>query len=229
MRKITEVTRRDIIDIIRNGFVGMESEMTLDYYEHQQTIDVPVEYKMTYHGRLDEITFLSRIYDLKNMSSTDYRFESAEGDIWHHTISHNDWDEGWVFSDVRFGLIDGDDEIFLKFICEMFHPIVRNEHQPWKMFLETFNELLKLDGYEIIEKSYISGRAVYGWKKVSLNTIALLRLATSIDGLLWLSRINHNMRGSFYLFFLTARLLYRGGFVESNPPNRAVNAQASTW
>lgn len=173
MRKITEVTRRDIIDIIRNGFVGTVPETTLDYYEHQQIEDVPVEYQMSYYGRLDEITFLSRVYDLKNMPSTDSRFRDAEGDIWQHTVNNSDWDDGWVFSDPRFGLINGDDEILLKFLCEMFHPIVRNEHQPWKKFLETFNELLKPDGYEIVEKNHISGRIVYGWKKVIPNTISI--------------------------------------------------------
>lgn len=173
MRKITEVTRRDIIDIIRNGFVGTLPETTLDYYEHQQIEDVPVEYQMSYYGRLDEITFLSRVYDLKNMPSTDSRFRDAEGDIWQHTVNNSDWDDGWVFSDPRFGLINGDDEILLKFLCEMFHPIVRNEHQPWKKFLETFNELLKPDGYEIVEKNHISGRIVYGWKKVIPNTISI--------------------------------------------------------
>lgn len=173
MRKITEVTRRDIIDIIRNGFVGTVPETTLDYYEHQQIEDVPVEYQMSYYGRLDEITFLSRVYDLKNMPSTDSRFRDAEGDIWQHTVNNSDWEDGWVFSDPRFGLINGDDEILLKFLCEMFHPIVRNEHQPWKKFLETFNELLKPDGYEIVEKNHISGRIVYGWKKVIPNTISI--------------------------------------------------------
>ncbi|MBQ9070192.1 MAG: protein kinase [Clostridia bacterium] len=128
---------------------------------------------MSYYGRLDEITFLSRVYDLKNMPSTDSRFRDAEGDIWQHTVNNSDWDDGWVFSDPRFGLINGDDEILLKFLCEMFHPIVRNEHQPWKKFLETFNELLKPDGYEIVEKNHISGRIVYGWKKVIPNTISI--------------------------------------------------------
>ena len=173
MNKITEITRRDIIDIIRNGFIGSEPESKIDYYEHQYTEEVPVVYHICYHGRLNEIDFLSRVYNLSNMPSTDSRFKDAEGDIWQHTINNDDWEDGWVFTDHRFGLVNGDDETLLKFLCEMFHPVVRNEHQPWKKFLETFNELLKHDGYEIIEKSHISGRSVYGWQTIVPNTIAI--------------------------------------------------------
>lgn len=171
MHKITEVTRRDIIDIIRNGFVGTDYELKRDYYERQYTEEIDVEYRICYHGRLSEIDFLSRVYDLEKMPSTDNRFKNAQGDIWQHTINNNDWDVGWVFFDPRFKLASGDDETFLRFLCEMFHPIVRNEHQPWMAFLEMFNELLKNDGYQIVEKSHISGRSVYGWEKITPNTV----------------------------------------------------------
>ena len=173
MKKISEVTRRDIIDIIRSGFIGSEPETKLDYYDHQYIEDVPVDYHICYHGRLDEVTFLSRIYDLDSMPSTDGRFKNAAGDIWQHTVNNDDWENGWVFTDSRFELINGDDEILLKFLCEMFHPIVRIEHQPWKKFLDIFNELLKPDGYEIVEKSHISGRSVYGWQTVVPNSISV--------------------------------------------------------
>jgi len=173
LNKITEVTRRDILDIIRNGFTGTSSTSKMDYYEHEYIEDEPCEYQMCYHGRLSEIDFLSRIYDLKNMLSTDLRFEDAAGDIWQHTINNDDWNTDWVFSDERFQLGTGDDEVILIFLCEMFNPIVRNENQPWKRFLEIFNELLKLDGYELYEKSHISGRAVYDWREITPNSVII--------------------------------------------------------
>lgn len=173
MQNITEVTRRDIIDIIRNGFVGSEPQTKVDYYEQEYTGEIPMEYKMCYHGRLDEINFLSRLYNLASMPSSDSRFKNALGDIRQHTVKNDDWDSGWVFSDSRFNLSAGEDEIFLDFLCEMFNPIVRNENQPWKKFLNKFNELLKPDGYELIKKSHISGRAVYGWKEIAPNSIII--------------------------------------------------------
>lgn len=159
MKKITEVTRRDIIDQICNGFPASESH--------------DPKYRMTYYGRLDEISFLSRLYALDKMPSIDTGYSTVEEEIRSHTMSKDDWAYGWVFSDARFGLLYGDDELFLKFLCEMFHPIVRKEQEPWKQFLVSFNELLKQDGYEIVEKSQISGRTVYGFQNAMPNKISV--------------------------------------------------------
>ena len=65
MNKISQITRRDIFDAIR------------------------VE-NIWWAGKLDETEFLSRIYDLDNMSSTDSRFPDAAGDIWQHRVNNHD-------------------------------------------------------------------------------------------------------------------------------------------
>lgn len=112
--------------------------------------------------------------DRIDMLSSDSRFTNAEGDIWQHTVNNDDWDAYWVFNDSRFELESGfDDEPLLKFICEMFHPVVRNESEPWREFLEIINELLKPDGYELYEKSHISGRSVYEWREIIPNGIVI--------------------------------------------------------
>ena len=121
--------------------------------------------KYGYYGRLSEIDFLKRIYDLKSLQSFDNRFDDAEGDIWQHTINNDDYEEGWVFEDARFELLNGDDEVLLKFLCTVFHPAVRNENGYWKEFLEAVNGLLRADGYELYSESKISGRDVFGWRK----------------------------------------------------------------
>jgi len=172
-KKITELTRRDIIDIIRSGLMLTEEVRKTDDTDREYFETTPREYKMNYYGRLGEMDFLSRVYDLKSMSSTDTRFTDAEGDIWQHTVNNDDWDNGWVFTDSRFHLSSGDDEHLLKFLCEMFNPFVRDERQPWRTFLNVINELLIQDGYELYEKSHISGRAVYGWRTVIPNSIII--------------------------------------------------------
>ncbi len=168
MDKITEITKRDIIDILIHGFIVTENVIDYDYYEHQYEKQENIEYKISIYGRLEEIEFLSRIYDLDSMKSNDIRFKNARGDIIQHTINNLDWDTNWVFYDERFGILaGGNDETFLKFICEIFHPIVRIESQPWKKILEKINELLEYDGYILYAKSHISGREVYGWKQIN--------------------------------------------------------------
>lgn len=168
MDYITEITKRDIIDILQNGFLGIETVISRDYYENQYPEEHDVEYKINWYGRLEELEFLSRIYNLNTMKSYDSRFRNAREDIIQHTINNNDWEMNWVFSDSRFGILNGgNDETFLKFICEIFHPVVRVESQPWEKVLEKINELLEYDGYVIFPKDHISGRKVYAWKRIN--------------------------------------------------------------
>lgn len=150
---ITEVTRRDIFDLIQYGI----------WMDGRQIADI------TYHGRLSEIDFIKRIYNLKEIPSSDIRFKDAEGDIWQHTVNNQDWSEYWLFSDPRFDLSSGPDEVILKFLCEMFHPVVRIESEYWEEILSHLNILLGKDGYEIYEASQVSGRPLFGWKSLSIN------------------------------------------------------------
>ena len=134
--KITEVTRRDIIDSI------FLEEIEL-------------------YGRLEEIEFLSRIWDLESLESFDGRFNNADQDIWQHTVNNNDWPIDWIFDDPRFNLIRGDDETFLRFLCETIHPVVRQDIHEAQQLCELYNKHLKNDGYQIIEKGQISKKPIF--------------------------------------------------------------------
>lgn len=136
MNRITEITRRDIFDLFQSG---------IDIEEFFETK------RITYHyfGRLEEIDFLKRLYDLNELPSFDSRYNDAEGDIWQHTVNNDDYPYCWVFEDERFHLQTGSDEIYLRFLCEIFHPAVRLDKGYWKEFLNEINNLLQNDGYEI--------------------------------------------------------------------------------
>lgn len=151
MNRISEITKRDILDLFRNG---KEIE---EFFEAK---------KITYHyfGRLEEMEFLKRIYDLNKLPSKDSRYPDAEGDIWQHTVNNDDYTYCWVFEDDRFQLKTGSDEAYLNFICEIFHPAVRYEKGYWTEFFNEVNTLLKNDGYELYTAKKISNRDVYGWR-----------------------------------------------------------------
>jgi hypothetical protein len=137
---ITQVTRRKIFD----------------------TITVS---KVFWEGRLEEPDFLGRIYDLDTMPSTDSRYKTAAGDIWQHRVNNpEDWPDDWVFTDSRFGLQHGDDELVLRFLAEMLHPVVRPDEEEVVRLLNSFNALAR-DGYELYPADWISGHAVYGWRR----------------------------------------------------------------
>lgn len=114
-----------------------------------------------WHGSLDEIAFLSRIFDLTALPSHDSRFQNAEQDIWQHCINNFDWSTDWVYSDPRFRLYAADQEIFLSFICQILHPIVRKDDAEQETLARAFNGHLRADGWELVEDSIIDGRPAY--------------------------------------------------------------------
>lgn len=158
-KDISEITRRDIIDLFVIGLENPDDPLCND--------------RLYWSGRMDEEIFLSRLFELHSMPSTDGRYKDAFGDIHQHCTNNSDWDVDWIFYDSRFDLLHAEDEIFLNFLCEVFHPAVRLERQNWEGFLEEFNKLLKLDGFIIKESCKISGRSVYNWERlVDQNIIA---------------------------------------------------------
>ena len=132
---ITEVTRRNIIDYL----------LLREY---------------PFHGRLDLINFLKRIWDLSSMRSTDHRFKDAEGDIWQHMINNCDWE----YDDLLFTYLDllkCNDDTFLKFLETCIHPVVLYDEKQVSETLSEFNKYLAPDGYRLEVSSQISGRPVY--------------------------------------------------------------------
>lgn len=102
------------------------------------------------------------MFDLDSMESFDSRFQNAAGDIWQHRVNNpNDWDDYWIFSDARFNLLNCDDSLFLTFLCEMIHPLVRADTSHVNQLLLIFNDNLNQDNFEIVEKTRISGRPIF--------------------------------------------------------------------
>src|SRR4051794_36551089 len=138
---ITDVTRGDITD-----FIAAE--------------------RINWAGRLDEVAFLQRIWpDLDSMPSFDSRFRGAARDIHQHRINNYDWEEGWVFDDPRFGLRNGPDDLFVKFLCETLHPVVRSDTEEVERLLAFFNQCLEGDDWEIVEVSQLSGKPIFAGRR----------------------------------------------------------------
>jgi hypothetical protein len=135
--RISEVTRRNIFDILRV---------------------TPSDWA----GKLDDVDFLSRLYDLQKLPSRDGRFKDAAGDIFQHTVNNNDWERDWVFYDARFDLFNAPDAEFLRFLCEVVHPVVRTDPTEVNKLVRALNEQLKPDGWELREEKKLSGRSIYG-------------------------------------------------------------------
>jgi very-short-patch-repair endonuclease len=112
-------------------------------------------------GVLDDVEFLSRLYDLDALPSTDRRFNSARADIHMHRVTNpTDWDEDWIYYDSRFGLADSDDAL-IRFLAETLHPVARTDLTEVEELHAFLNSVLIHDGYEIVQTGSISGAPVF--------------------------------------------------------------------
>jgi hypothetical protein len=153
---ITPVTRRDIFDLLRAE-------------------------KSPWWGRLDEIEFLSQLYDLDALPSNDPRHATAGADILRHRVANFDWDDYWVFSDQRFQLADGPDQVVLDFLALMAHPLVQPDTEQAARLVASLNVLLALDGWELRTACLISGRPVYSASRAPSGAGRMIRLEIGDD------------------------------------------------
>lgn len=140
---VTEVTRRAIFDGFSTG-------------------------RIWWNGRLTEVEFLSRLFDLEQLPSTDGRFATASSDIWQHRVRNSDGSDDWVFYDRRFNLLRGEDEVFLRFLCETLHPVVREDESEVERTRQLINGHLEKDGFELFESTRLSGRPVFAARRRSV-------------------------------------------------------------
>jgi len=113
--RISEITRRDIVDALLLDKSG------------------------TFHGRLDLISFLKRVWPLGSMTSTDQRFKDAEGDIWQHMVNNYDWDESELLYR-RLQITDIPDERFAKFLETCVYPLVTPDAERINKLVALFNQ-----------------------------------------------------------------------------------------
>jgi hypothetical protein len=99
-------------------------------------------------GRSDLVSFLSRVWPLAQMPSTDDRFKDAAGDIWQHMVNNSDWSvEELLVSRLR--LLDSDDTVFFEFLQAYVHPRVRRDEAEQQAAVGDLNRLLRPRGYEL--------------------------------------------------------------------------------
>jgi len=79
-----------------------------------------------------------------------------------------DWEDDWIFYDSRFNLLHGDDEVFLRFLCETIHPVVRQDVTEAERLCQMYNQFLKNDGFQLVEKTRISGKPVFVGRHVGV-------------------------------------------------------------
>jgi len=140
--------------------------------------------QVVWQGKLDDVEFLNRIYDLQKLPSRDARFKDASQDIWQHCINNDDWEPDWIFTDSRFELMDGPTSTFLRFLCEVVHPLVRSDRNEAVKLVSHFNQQLRSAGWELFEEELIAGRPRFSYRELNSQAgRAVIRAKTVADAL----------------------------------------------
>lgn len=115
--------------------------------------------KILWSGSLEETEFLERVFDLQKMPSYDSRYKDAAGDIWQHRVNNPlDWPDDWIYGDQRFDLMGCPDDLLLKFLSEMVHPVVRPDRDEALRLVNHINDQLSRAGWALVEQEPIAGR-----------------------------------------------------------------------
>lgn len=117
--------------------------------------------KFTEHDGI--ITFLKRIWPLREMPSQDGRYNNAEGDAFQHLVNNNDWKDEYLFFD-RFNLVSGDEKYFIKFIETIVHPTVRKDKSEIISFVAKINNAITISGLKLVLTSYFEELPIYQLK-----------------------------------------------------------------
>lgn len=136
-------------------------------------------------GRLEEVEFLQRLFDLQALPSNDPRFKEAAGDIWQHRVNNpHDWEDDWVYTDPRFNLLSGPTEAFLRFLCEMIHPVVRPDRNEAIKLAQQFNDQLRGANWSLVEQEKIAGRPRFVPERIrALSARSVSRARSVADAL----------------------------------------------
>ena len=91
-------------------------------------------------------------------------------------LGNDDWDDAWVFTDSRFQLADGPDQMLLDFLAYMAHPIVQPDTGKAIALVTRLNSLLSPDGWELRATAFISARPVYAAVRIPGGPGRMIRL-----------------------------------------------------
>lgn len=113
-----------------------------------------------FHGNLDLISFLQRVWNLSSMKAVDRRHSNAIGDIQTHVIQFADWDYNYLLYDY-LKILECSDEIFSTFIETCLSPLTVSDQSQLNEMLRVFNSSLAHDGYQLVENGRRAGKPIY--------------------------------------------------------------------
>jgi len=106
------------------------------------------------------LTFLSKVWNLKEMPSEDPRFKNAHDDVFQHLVNNQDWSDKYLYFD-RLKIIDNDEKFFILFIETVVNPTVRISKEEVTYYVSTINNIIQPYGFRLILTDYFEELPVY--------------------------------------------------------------------
>jgi AbiJ N-terminal domain 3/TIR domain len=123
-------------------------------------VDYLVLRERPFHGNLDLLSFLGRVWNLTSLKAVDRRHRNAYGDIQTHVVQFNDWDYNYLLYDY-LKILECSDEIFIAFIEMCLSPLAISDDQQLNEVLKVFNSALARDGYQLLIDGRRAGKPIY--------------------------------------------------------------------
>lgn len=95
-------------------------------------------------------------------------------------------------SPIGVNLLHCPDDDFLRFLCEMIHPVVQPDEGTVAKFLDIFNSELVNDRFQVIETTRVSGRPVFAARE-TVAPLPALEAAKGISQTLTADYLNHQI------------------------------------
>jgi hypothetical protein len=120
------------------------------------------------HGNLDMLSFLGKIWDFKEIKSTDSRFKNAEEDIYQHMIRNYDWEEPYLY--LKYLALPKDSDMrFFEFIKNYLHPLTRKNQEEIDNAVKIIDKYLINDNFKLEITDTISNYPFYEIKPIILG------------------------------------------------------------
>ena len=109
------------------------------------------------------LTFLNKIWNMKELPSEKDRFKNAYEDTNQHIVNNSDWTIDYLFIE-RLKLIDGEESKFFLFLETIVNPTVRSNKDEIILFVSKINSIIQSSGYKLILTDYFEDLPVYRLK-----------------------------------------------------------------
>jgi len=127
---------------------NLERQLSTDGEILRNWVELVNVVRTDWYGRLSELEFLGRLFNLKDLPSTDPRYKTMADDVYIHRVANEgDWPDDWIFDDPRLNLQSG--VVFLKFLAETVHPEVLADASVRDFRIQQINALLAVDGWTL--------------------------------------------------------------------------------